>query len=52
VSSKSTIIAEFISLRDAAVRIVFSIFTIREKVDGGELPAYRISDKLEARSRS
>ena len=44
-SSKSTIIPEFISLRDAAVRTGFSVFTIREKIDHGELPAYRISDK-------
>jgi excisionase family DNA binding protein len=45
VSSKSTITPEFISLRDAAARTGFSVFTIREKIDGGELPAYRISDK-------
>lgn len=44
-SSKSTTIPEFISLRDAAVRAGFSVFTIRAKIDEGELPAYRISDK-------
>lgn len=44
-SSKSTSTPEFISLRDACVRTGFSLPTLREKVDGGELPAYRISDK-------
>jgi hypothetical protein len=45
VSSKSTTTPVFISLRDAAARISYSVFTIREKIDLGELPAYRISDK-------
>jgi hypothetical protein len=44
VSSKSAT-PVFESLRDAAVRTGFSIPTLREKVDLGDLPAYRISDK-------
>jgi excisionase family DNA binding protein len=36
---------EFISLRDAATRTGFSVGTIRDKIDLGELPAYRISEK-------
>lgn len=35
----------FISLQDAAVRTGFSVFSLREKIASGELPAYRISDK-------
>lgn len=35
----------FISLQDAAVRTGFSVFSLREKVASGELPAYRMSDK-------
>jgi hypothetical protein len=45
VSSKSTPTPVFESLRDACVRTGFSIPTLREKIDCGELPAYRISDK-------
>jgi excisionase family DNA binding protein len=45
VSSKSAPIPVFESLRDASVRTGFSIPTLREKIDDGELPAYRISDK-------
>lgn len=44
-STKFTNTPEFISLRGAAARTGFSVFTIREKIDLGELPAYRISDK-------
>lgn len=36
---------EFISLQDAAARTGFSVFTFREKVAAGVLPAYRLSDK-------
>ena len=43
--SKPTTTPEFVPLRDAAVRIQFGIDTIRAKIDLGELPAYRISDK-------
>lgn len=35
----------YISLQEAAERTGFSVFTFREKVAAGELPAYRISDK-------
>ncbi|MCH9729529.1 MAG: excisionase family DNA-binding protein [Actinomycetia bacterium] len=35
----------FISPKDAAVRTGFSVFTIRELIARGELPAYRLSDK-------
>lgn len=44
-SSKSTPTPVFESLRDASVRTGFSVPTLREKIDHGELPAYRISDK-------
>lgn len=36
---------EFISLQDAATRTGFSVFTFRELIAAGELPAYRLSDK-------
>lgn len=36
---------EFISLKDAAARTGFSVFTFRDKIAAGELPAYRLSDK-------
>lgn len=36
---------EFISLKDAAARTGFSVFTFRELVNAGKLPAYRLSDK-------
>jgi excisionase family DNA binding protein len=45
VSTRSPITPEFLSLRDAATRTGFSVFTFREKIARGELPAYRISDK-------
>lgn len=35
----------FISLQEAADRTGFSVFTFREKVAAGELPAYRLTDK-------
>lgn len=41
----TTTTAEFISLRDAATRTSFSVFTFRDLVNEGKLPAYRISDK-------
>ncbi|MDT5138769.1 MAG: hypothetical protein QOD58_3031 [Mycobacterium sp.] len=44
-SARSTATPHFISLRDAAQRIDCSVFTLREKVASGELPAYRFSDK-------
>ncbi len=43
--SNSTTMPEFISLKDAATRTGFSVFTLREKVNSGELPAYRLSGK-------
>lgn len=44
-SARSTATPHFISLQDAAVRTGFSVFSLRDKVASGELPAYRISDK-------
>lgn len=44
-SARSTATPHFISLQDAATRTGFSVFTFREKIASGELPAYRISDK-------
>ncbi|WP_422747902.1 helix-turn-helix domain-containing protein [Mycobacterium sp. WMMD1722] len=35
----------YISLQDAAARTGFSVFTFRELINEGKLPAYRISDK-------
>jgi len=35
----------YITLRDAAAHTGFSVFTFREKIASGELPAYRLSDK-------
>ncbi|MGV0645072.1 excisionase family DNA-binding protein [Mycolicibacterium sp. XJ2546] len=36
---------EYESLQRAAVRTGFSVFTFRELVNSGKLPAYRLSDK-------
>ncbi|CAA0121747.1 Uncharacterised protein [Mycolicibacterium vanbaalenii] len=36
---------EYESLRSAAARTGYSVFTFRDKIASGELPAYRISDK-------
>ncbi|MGJ6122973.1 excisionase family DNA-binding protein [Mycolicibacterium sp. Y3] len=44
-ASRITPIPHFISLRDAATRTGFSVFTLRDKIASGELPAYRLSDK-------
>ncbi len=46
-SARSTTppIREFLSIKHAAERADCSVFTIREKIDRGELPAYRLSDK-------
>ena len=35
----------YISPKDAAVRTGFSVFTIRDLIARGELPAYRLSDR-------
>lgn len=35
----------FISLKDAAARTGFSVFTFRDLISEGKLPAYRLSDK-------
>lgn len=43
-SAKATA-PHFISLQDAATRTGFSVFTFREKIASGELPAYRLSNK-------
>ena len=49
--SISIITPEFLSLKDAATRTGFSVFTLREKVNSGELPAYRLSGKPGAQMR-
>jgi excisionase family DNA binding protein len=36
---------DFESLQHAAARTGFSVFTFRELVSSGKLPAYRLSDK-------
>lgn len=36
---------KFESLRAAAARTGFSIWTLRDKIASGDLPAYRLSDK-------
>lgn len=43
--SPTTTIPEFISLQDAAARTGFSVFTFRELVAKGDLPAFRLSNK-------
>lgn len=43
-SSRSTT-PEFISLKDAAARTGFSVFTFRHLVNAGKLRAYRLSDR-------
>jgi excisionase family DNA binding protein len=35
----------YISLQDAADRTGFSVFTFRDLISEGKLPAYRLSDK-------
>lgn len=44
-STRTTPTPEYESLRSAAARTGYSVFTFREKVASGELPAYRLSDK-------
>lgn len=44
-SRKTPSIPEFISLQDAADRTGFSVFTFRDLVSSGKLPAYRSTDK-------
>lgn len=44
-SNRTTPTPEYESLRSAAARTGYSVFTFREKIASGELPAYRISDK-------
>jgi excisionase family DNA binding protein len=38
-------VPHFISLKDAATRLGYAEFTMRELVASGRLPAYRINDK-------
>jgi excisionase family DNA binding protein len=45
------VVREFESLRTASERTEISIYTLREKIDAGELPAYRFSDKPGANIR-
>jgi excisionase family DNA binding protein len=49
--STPTAAPEFISLKDAASRTGFSVFTLRDKVNSGDLPAYRMSGKPGAQMR-
>lgn len=44
-STRTTPTPEYESLRSAATRTGYSIFTFRELIDRGELPAYRLSHK-------
>ncbi|MBS9532080.1 helix-turn-helix domain-containing protein [Mycobacterium sp. M1] len=44
-SAKKSITPQYVGLTDAAAYSGYSVFTLREKVASGELPAYRISDK-------
>lgn len=44
-SARTTPTPEYESLRSAAARTGYSIFTFRELIERGELPAYRLSDK-------
>lgn len=44
-STPTTPIPEYESLRSAAARTGYSVFTFREKIASGELAAYRLSDK-------
>jgi hypothetical protein len=39
------VVREFESLRTASERTEISIYTLREKIDAGELPAFRFTDK-------
>ena len=43
--SPAPVVREFESLRTASEQSEISIYTLREKIDAGELPAYRFSDK-------
>lgn len=40
-----TVEREYESIKHAAERTDFSVFTIREKIERGELRAYRLNDK-------
>lgn len=44
-SGRTTPTREYESLQHAAHRTDYSVFTLREKIASGELPAYRLSDK-------
>ncbi|TYQ11606.1 UNVERIFIED_ORG: hypothetical protein L601_001500000200 [Gordonia westfalica J30] len=50
-TTTSTVAPEYESLQDAAARTGFSIFTLRDKINRGELPAYRMTNKPKARVR-
>ncbi len=50
-TTTSTVTPEYESLQDAAARTGFSIFTLREKIAAGELPAYRMTNRPKARLR-
>lgn len=44
-STRTSPTPEYESLRHAAARTGYSVFTFREKIASGELPAYRLSEK-------
>lgn len=44
-STRTTPIAEYESLRSAAARTGYSVFTFRELIERGELAAYRLQHK-------
>lgn len=44
-SARTSPTPEYESLRSAASRTGYSVFTFREKIASGALPAYRLSDK-------
>jgi hypothetical protein len=44
-SARKSVPREFESVIHAAQRTDYSVFTIREAIDRGDLPAYRLNDK-------
>lgn len=47
----SPITPAFLSLQDAATRTGYSVYTLRGKINSGELPAFRMSGKPGAEMR-
>lgn len=50
-STRSTVTPEWESLTDAAARTGFTTVTLRSKINSGELPAYRLTDRPGSRIR-